>query len=222
MIELLDAFDVNWSGATVLVIAPDYDSGPAGRACTERGAVNADVLNLAVPLAEPLAELSERGHYEIVVIGDLLYRLTPTEVHDVLRWIAEHLRPGGECLLETRTYLAPDGGGLTPQIRTPYAHLAFARDVIEEYCAERSLPLPSLTNPMCRATYLLLFRRVGLEVDGIQTEEHDPNAFVDKLRFYDAVELRVGRFRVRLRRPLETKPGVSELRAALKINERSA
>lgn len=211
MNELLDAFAVDCRERSVLVSCDDAERF-AERLPSERGAARVDVLALGAPVPP---ELEERT-YDLALVGDVLYALSPTPVHDAFRWVRDHLGPGAECLVETRTYLGEDGGGLGGRLRTPYAHLAFARDAIEEYYAGEGWRAPMLANPMCRATYFVLFRRAGLAIEDVQVEEEQPQLFADKLRWYDEDELRCSRFRARLRRSSEQQGALSELDATLK------
>ncbi len=54
-------------------------------------------------------------------------------------------------------------------------------------------PLP-VANRMCRATYLMLFRRAGLEIEDVRNM---PQAFHDKLQTYDRAELRAAEMSVK-------------------------
>jgi hypothetical protein len=207
--ELLDGFDLELAGSTVLLVAPDAESlGDYLR--SERGAASVEVL-AAPPTSE---DRDEQRVYDVAAVGDVLYLMSASAVLGAMRWIRDHLRPGGECLVETRTYLGRDGAGLAGRLRTPYAHLAFARDAIEEYYAGQGWAEPRATNYMCRATYLVLFRRAGLVPVEVRVEHEEPQAFEDKLQWYDPDELRASRFLARLRRADEARE-VSELRLAL-------
>jgi hypothetical protein len=205
---LLGAFGIDSADRAVLAVGDEAGlEGPAGR-----GAAGVELL---VPGAPIPAEVEDRT-YDLAVVGDVLYRLSPSVVHDLFRWVRDHLRPGGDCLVETRTFFDPDGAGLGSQLRTPYAHLAFARDVIEEYYGERGWPAPPPSNAMCRATYCVLFRRAGLSIAEIQTDFGRPEQFEEKLQWYDPDELAVARFRAWLKRPADVSEALSELHAVLK------
>ena len=135
VIELIDTFDVDWRGRSALLICAN--GGDAARQlCAERGTAGVDVLTLHDLIGDAMSE----RQFGIVVVGDILYQRTATEVTTAFDWIRDHLCQGGECLVETRTFLAPDGGGLPPAMPTDYAHLVLPREVIEEYRAQRGLP----------------------------------------------------------------------------------
>ena len=210
MTELIEKFAVDWQGRAVLVIAPDL-SGLAAALRADHGVGEVDSLESPTELGAGLGQKI----YDVVIVGDVLYELSPAAVHDAFRWIRDHLRPGGECLVQTRTWLGPDGGGLGEHVRTPYAHLAFARDAVEEYYQAGGWELPPAGNRMCRATYFVLFRRAGLEIEEVHLEEREPQAFLDKLQVYDSSELRAAGFRARLRRPGDDETEPAELRALL-------
>ncbi len=210
MTELIEEFQLEWQGRTVLVIAPD--AGELGATLqSARGARSVDSLETPDAIGP---ELEERI-YDVAVIGDVLYELPPTAVYDALRWVRDHLTLGGHCLVHTRTWLGPDGGGLGSRVRTPYAHVAFARDAVEEYFAANGWEPPPVTNRMCRATYLMLFRRAGLEIEDVRIDEHMPQAFHDKLQTYDQAELRAAGIRAWLRRPEDEERELAELRSLL-------
>lgn len=210
MTELIEEFQLEWQGRTILVIAPD--AGELGATLrSARGARSVDSLETPDGIGP---ELEERI-YDVAVVGDVLYELAPTSVYDALRWVRDHLNPGGQCLVHTRTWLGPDGGGLGSRVRTPYAHVAFARDAVEEYFAANGWEPPPVANRMCRATYLMLFRRAGLEIEDVRIDEHMPQAFHDKLQTYDQAELRAAGIRARLRRPEDEERELAELRSLL-------
>ncbi len=118
VIELIDTFDVDWRGRSALLICAN--GGDAARQlCAERGTAGVDVLTLHDLIGDAMSE----RQFGIVVVGDILYQRTATEVTTAFDWIRDHLCQGGECLVETRTFLAPDGGGLPPAMPTDYAHL---------------------------------------------------------------------------------------------------
>ncbi len=210
MTELIEEFAVDWQGRAVLVIAP-ADAGHADALRSDRGVAELDAVESPAGIG---GELEERI-YDVVVVGDVLYESSPDAVHRAFRWIRDHLRPGGECLVQTRTWLGPDGGGLGDHVRTPYAHLAFAKDAVEEYFEASGWDPPTARNRMCRATYFVLFRRAGLEIEDVRLEQDEPQAFLDKLKVFDASELSVAGFRVRLRRPGDGESGLEELRGLL-------
>lgn len=206
MSELLDAFGVECRGRTVLVVS-DTSAESANALRLKCGAAELDVVT-------PPAKLEDRS-YDLALVADILHRLAPTAVYELFRAVCEHLRPGAECLVETRTFLHPAGGGLGDRLRTPYAHLAFARDAVEEYYSGRGWPAPVWANPMCRATYFVLFRRAGLTLEEVHVERTRPLQFADKLRWYDTEELEAGWFRARLRRPADSDRARADLRALL-------
>jgi SAM-dependent methyltransferase len=209
MSELFEKFSLNGQGRTVLVIAPES----AGLGVVFRPGGHAESRSLSSP--RDLGPAHEGRFYDIVLVDDVLYELTPTEVYDAFSWIQRHLRPGGECLVRTRTWLGPDGGNLGGHVHTPYAHLAFARDAVEEYFEANGWGEPPVANRMCRATYFVLFRRAGLQIVEVELDEHEPQAFRDKLQTYDESELRAAGFRARLRRPEDEEGELAELRALL-------
>ena len=213
MSRLLDAFAVRWRGLSVLAIAPETDRLEE-RLRSER-ATAVDTVGAIEQLA-----VDDQHSYDMVIIDDVLYTLPPTGVHDALRWVRDHLRPGGGCLIATRTYLGADGGALGARLRTPYAHLAFARDVIEDYYAEQGWPAAPNPNTMCRASYLVLLRRVGLVIEEVQVDDEEPRVFADKLQWYDQAELRASGLRARVRRPTEDEEQRerSQLLAALRAS----
>ena len=210
MIELVEEFGIDWNDRTVLVIAPGA-AGLADSLRSDGGVADVDALESSEGIG---GELEERI-YDVVVVGDVLYECSPDTVHGTFRWIRDHLRPGGECLVQTRTWLGPDGGGLGNHVRTPYAHLAFARDAVEEYFEANDWDLPTARNRMCRATYLVLFRRAGLEIEDVHVDEHEPRAFLDTLQVYDPSERGAAGFRARLRRPRDDESELDELRRLL-------
>lgn len=210
MIELLEEFGIDWNDRLVLVIAPGA-AGLAELLRSDGGVADVDALESPEGIG---GELEERI-YDVVVVGDVLYECSADTVHGAFRWIRDHLRPGGECLVQTRTWLGPDGGGLGSHVRTPYAHLAFARDAVEEYFETNGWDLPTARNRMCRATYFVLFRRAGLEIEEVQVEENEPQAFLDKLQVYDSSERSAAGFRARLRRRRDDESELEELRGLL-------
>ena len=118
--------------------------------------------------------------YDVAVIGDVLYQLPPAGVYDALRSVRDHLTLGGHCLVHTRTWLGLHGGpGLGSRVRTPYAHVAFARDAVEEYFAANGWEPPPVTNRMCGARTERRFRRPGFEIEDVRIDEHMPQAFHD-------------------------------------------
>jgi hypothetical protein len=213
MTSLLDVFTVDWRGLSVLAVARSPDP-VVERLRSDRGATAVETLDDLNAIPDDYAERS----FDMVLVDDAVYTLSPTEAHDALRWLHDHLKPGGGCLFASRTYLGPDGGGFGERLHTPYAHLAFAGDVVDAYYAERGWPPARRANVMCRATYLVLLRRVGFAIEEVQVEEEVPQLFGDKLQWYDPDELRASVLRARLRRPTEEEREreLSELRAALK------
>jgi hypothetical protein len=73
---------------------------------------------------------------------------------------------------------------------------------------------------MCRATYLILLRRVGLVIEEVQIDDEAPQLFADKLQWYDQAELRAGALRAWVRRPSEDEEQRerAELLAALRAS----
>jgi SAM-dependent methyltransferase len=211
MTTLLAAFDVQWQGRSVLLIAADAHS-LAERLRADHGPAAVDALDTPTAIDAGL----EQRSYDIALVGDVLHELPPSAVHDAFRWIRDHLRPGGLCLVQTRTYLAPDGAGLGERLHTPYAHLAFARDAIQEYYEANGWGPPPPSNCMCRATYFVMFRRAGLEIEDVEVESREPQLFADKLHSYDQDELRAAGFRALLRRPADAQGELDELRGLLK------
>jgi SAM-dependent methyltransferase len=212
--ELLDAFAIQWRGLSVLAIAAEADR--LAERLRSEGTAAVDTVGAT----EQLTADHDPRSYDMVIVDDVLYTLPPTAVHDALRWVHDHLRPGGGCLIATRTYLGADGGGLGVRLQTPYAHLAFARDVIDGYYAEHGWQAPPHPNIMCRATYLILLRRVGLVIEEVQIDDEAPQLFADKLQWYDQAELRAGALRAWVRRPSEDEEQRerAELLAALRAS----
>jgi len=133
----------------------------------------------------------------------------------VLEWLFEHLRPGGWAVFRTRTYLSWLGGDLHNQLRTPIPHLLFPRRAIDAVLAARGDPPARYMSPLCAASYLTLYRRVGFEIrEAIRIpnriDEATRSLFRDKLGLYDPLELDTAELLVLLRRP-EASADLSEL-----------
>ena len=77
-------------------------------------------------------ELEERI-YDVVVVGDVLYECSPTAVYGAFRWVRDHLPPGASAWSRPGRGSGPTAGASAVTCRTPYAHVAFARDAVEEY-----------------------------------------------------------------------------------------
>jgi Methyltransferase domain len=155
-----------------------------------------------------LLELSalREQRFDIVVSTGTLMLVPPTELHDILAWFLDHLPPGGDCLIDTRTFLSPKGGDLQNQVAAPFPHLLFSRRIIDEHLQRHGKGVPRYTNPFCAATYLTLYRRVGFDIVSVERVRDEPpdgalERFADKLSWYEPTELATARLQAHLRKP---------------------
>lgn len=223
--NFLSRFDVDWDGKTVLDVGCSW--GYVGmHLLADRGVAvvhgvdpvpaweklqdgtrpeETEGLHLHQGDARTVKALQEE-RFDVVISSGTLMLVAPTELHDLLAWALDHLRPGGDCLIDTRTFLSPIGGDLQETVAAPLPHLLFSRRVVSEHLERRGKPPARYTNPLCAATYLMLFHRVGFEfvgADRLINEAREPayEEFADKLAPYDPAELRTARLQAHLRRP---------------------
>ncbi len=150
-------------------------------------------------------ELQAQTFDVIYSIGTLML-IPPTPLHAILAWFFERLRPGGCCILRTRTFLSYCGGDLHRELKTPLPHLLFARRTIDAYLRDKTGHGSRYMNPMCAASYLTLFARVGFEIaEAIRVQnpldESVYAAHADRLGAYDSQELRTTEVMALLRKP---------------------
>jgi 2-polyprenyl-3-methyl-5-hydroxy-6-metoxy-1,4-benzoquinol methylase len=154
-----------------------------------------------------LPELQDQ-RFDIVVSTGTLMLIPPTELRQILGWFLDHLEPGGDCLIDTRTFFSPLGADLHKQVNAPLPHLLFSRRIIADHLERHARGTAAYTNPFCAATYLTLYRRVGFEivsVDRVMDLKDDPvyDRFADKLSMYERTELMTSRLQTHLRKPAE-------------------
>jgi hypothetical protein len=223
--EFLDRVEISWSGSAVLdfgcawgylpkflvehagvLDAHGVDKHPTWEAMID--GFRPDELTGVHLHAGDVREVPalQRLHFDTIVSIGTLFLLEPTELMATLHWFYDHLKPGGSCLLHTRTYTHRDGADLG--VRAPgFAQLLFSERDIDAYL-ERSGAAPArLINHACAATYLAQYARAGFVVerverlhDGIDEQllaEHHA-----KLQWLDPDELRTSGLVAHLRRPL--------------------
>jgi cyclopropane fatty-acyl-phospholipid synthase-like methyltransferase len=234
--EFLGRFELPWEGSTVL----DFGCG-AGYTpmyLIERaGAAEAHGVDLH-PVWEAMAdgfrpqmlpgirlhcgdvlELSElqRQRFDVIVSNETVSLLEPTYLMRVLHWFYDHLKPGGHCLIQTRTFAHHDGAGLGER-GAPMAHLLFGEREIRAFLGRTASETTHYANPSCAATYLAQFARAGFVIeraerlrDGVDERlllEHQA-----KLRWIDPEELRTSGLAVHLRRPVMPELSLADRRA---------
>lgn len=161
-----------------------------------------------------IPQLQDVRFDRIVTFGTFML-ISPTKLHDILLWMYDHLVPGGECIFRTRTFFSYCGGDLHNELRSPVPHLLYPRRIIDAYLAEKGRPASREMNPMCAASYLMLYRRCGFELlDAHRVknplDESVYAAHADKLSIFDPQELRTTEVMAHLRRPAAA-PDLREL-----------
>lgn len=223
--EFLGRFELEWEGSTVL----DFGCG-AGYTpmyLLERAGV-AEAHGVDVhPVWEAMAdgfhpqmlpgirlhcgdvlELGElqRLRFDVIVSSETVSLLEPTRLMRVLHWFHDHLKPGGHCLIQTRTFAHHDGAGLG-QRAAPLAHLLFGERELRAFLGRTASDTPRYANPSCAATYLVQFVRAGFTIERVERlqdgiDEPLLSEHAAKLRWIDPEELRTSGLAVHLRRPV--------------------
>lgn len=144
--------------------------------------------------------------FDIIVTSGTLMLIPPTTQYNILKWFYEHLKPGGYCIIGTRSYLSQNGGDLQWEIKTPLPHLLFSRKIIEDYLTSKNKPISRYMSPLCAASYLTLYHRVGFNLFEARRvynslDESVYQQFSDKLGFYDPQELRTTELITLLHKP---------------------
>lgn len=147
--------------------------------------------------------------YDVIVTAGTLFLLPPEVLERTLRWFYDHLKPGGHLLARTRTVFSHVGGDLHARnIRSEAAHLLFPRRVIDQYLAQRNEYTAPTNLPYCAATWLMIYRCAGFEIEqvvrnttGLDEAVYERHA--DRFHWYDEQELHTGEVLAKLRRPLE-------------------
>ncbi|HWH45669.1 MAG TPA: class I SAM-dependent methyltransferase, partial [Thermoleophilaceae bacterium] len=189
----------DWSGKRVVVLAPDADD--LGREVVSRsGAASVETGSL---------EALPDGQYGGALVAGTLEEVSTGDVLRALRWLHDHLDPGAQCVLVVETYLS----AACPPLRTPFAHLLFAGDVVDHRLASQGAARLSDRNPMCRASYLVLAIRAGLEVASCASFHQPLEQVPAKLAHYAHGELACGRFAALLLRPADVEQRLEELQA---------
>lgn len=223
--DFLGRFELEWEGSTVL----DFGCG-AGYTpmyLLERaGVAEAHGVDLH-PVWEAMAdgfrpdmlpgirlhcgdvlELGElqRLRFDVIVSSETVSMLEPTRLMRVLHWFYDHLKPGGHCLIQTRTFAHHDAAGLGARA-APLAHLLFGEREIRAFLGRAASDTPRYANPSCAATYLVQFARAGFTIERVERLQDgvDEPLLIEhaaKLRWIDPEELRTSGLTVHLRRPV--------------------
>ncbi|MBV8888190.1 MAG: class I SAM-dependent methyltransferase [Alphaproteobacteria bacterium] len=158
----------------------------------------------------------QNEHYDIITSTGSLFLLRPEQVEPVLAWFFDHLVPGGQLLVTTRTIFSYQNGDLHRDLHTPIPHLLFSAAILDDYLASRgSAATARALLPYCAATWLMLFHDAGFDIRHVLRHESDiPDEilerFMDKLSWYDRRELRTSAITVLLQRASEA-PQISDL-----------
>jgi hypothetical protein len=144
---------------------------------------------------------------DVVVSTATIPLLRPGELDGTLRWIFDHLKPGGVCVLDAEPITSHRAFGADRRLATPLAHLVFSRREIDRYLGGRGEEPLRYHNPSCAATYLMQFKRAGFELLHVERHatpepEGGSSSFHDKLRHFDEQELATARLDVMMRKPL--------------------
>ncbi len=155
--------------------------------------------------AQSIPELQDVAFDVIYSIGTLML-IPPTQLDGYLAWFHDRLRPGGHCILRTRTFFSYCGGDLHRRLKSPLPHLLFSRRTIDRYLAEGGHDPSRYMTPMCAASFLTFYRRAGFEILDVHrtmnpTSQEVYERFEDKLGYYDDQELRTSELAVLLRKP---------------------
>jgi cyclopropane fatty-acyl-phospholipid synthase-like methyltransferase len=223
--EFLGRFEVEWDGATVL----DFGCG-AGYApmylVQRAGVAEAHGIDLH-PVWEAMSDgfrpqllpgvrlhagdvlavqPLQRLRFDAIVSSGTVSLLTPSHLMRVLHWFHDHLKPGGHCLIQTRTYAHHDGAELSQQA-PPFAHLLFGARELEAFLKRTAAAAPPYVNPSCATTYLAQFARAGFSVERVERlrdgiDERLLREHSAKLQWLDPEELRTSGLSVHLRRPV--------------------
>jgi hypothetical protein len=138
-------------------------------------------------------------------------------VHALLAGCRECLREEGALLLTTTTFFAAYPGA-QPCPSTAHAHLAFPRRHINTMLRKRTGSPSGPLNPMCAASYLMLFHRLGYKIAQLELDRaEDQPRFADTLAYYEPSEVTVQGLAAVLRRAPD-EPAMSELRRMLTIS----
>ena len=223
--EFLGRFEVEWEGSIVL----DFGCG-AGYTpmyLVERaGVAEAHGVDLH-PVWEAMADgfrpemlpgirlhagdvldvsALQRLRFDVIVSSETLSLLKPTYLMRVLHWFYDHLKPGGHCLIQTRTFAHQDGIGLGER-SAPLAHLLFSEREIRAFLGRAASDHEHYANPSSAATYLLQFIRAGFAIERVERlrdgiDEQLLQEHAAKLRWIDPEELGTSGLAVDLTRPL--------------------
>lgn len=147
----------------------------------------------------------QRLHFDVILTIGTVFLLEPSRLMGVLHWFYDHLKPGGHCLIQTRTYAHYDGADLGE--RAPhFAHLLFGEREIRAFLHGSGAAPPRYVNPSCAATYLAQFARAGFSIekadrlsDGV--DEALLGEHAAKLRWVAPAELRTSGLAAQLQRP---------------------
>lgn len=145
-------------------------------------------------------------HFDLIVSIGTAFLLEPSLLMRVLNWFFDHLKPGGRCLIATRTFAHYDGADLG--LNAPrFSHLLFGQDEIREYLESTGAPPARYVNPSCAATYLVQFVRAGFVIDSVRRlrdgiDEGFLSEHRAKLHWIDPQELHTSGLELILRRPL--------------------
>jgi SAM-dependent methyltransferase len=222
--EVLGRFEISWQGTTVLDFgcawgyvtkflvehagvahAHGVDLHPMWEGMTD-GYRPYDVAGVHLHAGD-VRELPalQRLHFDTIVSLGTVFLLEPTQLMNTLHWFYDHLKPGGSCVLQTRTYSHYDGADLGS--RAPrFAHLLFSERDIAAHLDRAGSPPARLVNASCAATYLVQFARAGFAIERVnRTRDGIDEALIEehaaKLQWLDPEELRTSGLEVHLRRP---------------------
>jgi trans-aconitate methyltransferase len=220
----LSRFDVTWRGARVLDFGCSW--GYVLRLLMDEQGTSSvhgvDTSAVWEQLADPalVADLSlhageidavpalQDERFDVILTSGTLMLLRPTRQYEVLRWMREHLTPGGSLLVATRTYLSHAGADQHAVLRSPLPHLVFGEPAINDLLGRRGTKPLRYMNPSCGATYLTLFRRVGFELVDVRRTDNTAleaarAAYPGRLDHFDDLELGTSEIHAHLRRPAQ-------------------
>jgi SAM-dependent methyltransferase len=223
--EFLGRFEINWTGSTVLDFgcAAGYMTKHLVEQAGVREAHGVDVHPMWEAMIDGFRPDAVKGvhlhcgdalelpqlqhlHFDVIVSSGTLFLFAPTRLMSVLHWFYDHLKPGGHCLLQTRTYTSYNGADLGE--RAPeFAQLLFAKREIQGFLERAGAAQARYVNPSCASTYLAQFCRAGFAIKRVDREHErvDEDLFEEhaaKLKWLDANELRTSGLTVQLQRPL--------------------
>ncbi len=164
-----------------------------------------------------IVELQDK-RFDIITSCGTIFLIEPTKLEEILVWMYDHLKPGGNLLIQTRTFFSYNGGDLQDMTNIPIPHVIFNKNIVSEFAISKNNEDmgDKYMSPMSSTAYLMLFHRAGFDIMDVrrgQTGIDNDSVFKmfrEKIWYYSADDLRTGDIYVHLMKP-ERERDISEM-----------